>query len=154
MRTYELMYIVDPKVPEEEATALADSVKELVKANGGTITRDESWGRRKLAYSIDKQNEGRYFLVYAHSADDRGVNFAAVEHRLEQNDKVLRFLVVRTDGDIQRAKGKVTAELAAGIVPEEAPAPTPAPAPAPAAAPAPVAVAVPEETASAPEGEE
>lgn len=125
MRTYELMYIVDPRVPEDEAVALSDSVKELVKANGGTITRDEAWGRRKLAYPIDKQNEGRYFLIYAHTPDDNGVNFGAVEHRLEQNDKVLRFLTVRTDGDIQRSKGKVTAEIAAGMVPEEAPAPAP-----------------------------
>ncbi|MDX2000637.1 MAG: 30S ribosomal protein S6 [Thermoanaerobaculia bacterium] len=129
MRTYELMYVVDPRVPEDEAIALSDSIKELVKTSGGTITKDEAWGRRKLAYPINKQNEGRYFLIYAHTLSDKGVNFGAVEHRLEQNDKVLRYLTVRTDGDIQRAKGKVTADLAAGIVPvvavEEAPAPAP-----------------------------
>lgn len=139
MRTYELMYVVDPRVPEDEAIALSDSIKELVKANGGAVTRDEAWGRRKLAYSIDKQNEGRYYLLYVHSADGTGVNFGAVEHRLEQNDKVLRFLTVRTDRDIQRAKGKVTAELAAGIVPEEAPVAAPVAAPAPVVAPVPAA---------------
>lgn len=178
MRTYELMYIVDPKVPEDEAIALADSVKELVKTHGGTITKDESWGRRKLAYTIRKQNEGRYYLIYAHTPDDSGVNVAAVEHRLEQNDKILRFLTVRTDGDIQRVKGKVTAELAAGIVPEVVPEVAPevvpevvaevapaevappvvvaetAPEAAPEAVPDVAADAVVEAAAAAPQGEE
>ena len=117
MRTYELMYIIDPRTSEEEAETVHETVKELVTGNGATITRDEDMGRRKLAYTIAKQTEGRYRLLYLHS--ETGFTGAAeVERRLEQNDKVLRYMTVRTDQDLKRAFGEVTPELAAGMTGE------------------------------------
>lgn len=119
MRTYELMYIIDPRVSEEEADGVNDTVRKLVTDNGAEITREESWGRRKLAYPIEKQTEGRYMLLYLH-ADKAFHGVAEVERRLEQSDKVLRYLTVRTDADIKSAYGKVTPELAAGSSGESA----------------------------------
>lgn len=114
MRTYELTYVVDPRASDEEAEALHETVKKLVADGGAEITREESWGRRKLAYPIDKQTEGRYMLMYLHAETAfRGVQ--ELEHRLEQNDKVLRYLTVRTDEDLKRAHGTVTPEIAAGM---------------------------------------
>lgn len=119
MRTYELMYVIDPRVSEEEADGVAETVRKLVTDNGAEITREESWGRRKLAYPIEKQTEGRYLLLYLH-AEKAFHGVAEVERRLEQSDKVLRYLTVRTDHDIKRAHGEVTPELAAGTGGEEA----------------------------------
>ncbi len=114
MRTYELTYVVDPRVSEEEAETLHESVKKLVTDGGAEITREDNWGRRKLAYPIDKQSEGRYMLLYLH-AEKAFSGIQELEHRLEQSDKVLRYLTVRTDEDLKRAHGTVTPELAAGM---------------------------------------
>ncbi len=114
MRTYELTYVVDPRASDEEAEALHETVKKLVTDGGAQITREENWGRRKLAYPIEKQTEGRYMLLYLHAETVfRGIQ--ELEHRLEQSDKVLRYLTVRTDEDLKRAHGTVTPELAAGM---------------------------------------
>ncbi len=118
MRTYELTYIVDPRASEEEAEALHEAVKKLVSDGGAEITREDNWGRRKLAYPIDKQGEGRYMLLYLH-AESAFTGIQELEHRLEQSDKVLRYLTVRTDEDLKRAHGTVTPELAAGITGDE-----------------------------------
>ena len=79
---------------------------------GAVITKEESWGRRRLAYPIQKLNEGKYVVLFVEA---NGVNpFPPVEQRMRQNDKVLRFLTVRTDEDLKRAasKGKKPPEAA------------------------------------------
>lgn len=114
MRTYELMYVIDPRVSEKEAEAVNDAVRKLVTDNGAQITKEDDWGRRKLAYPIDKQTEGRYMLMYLH-AEKAFHGVPELERRLEQSDKVLRYLTVRTDPDLKRAYGDVTPERAAGI---------------------------------------
>ena len=114
MRTYELMYVIDPRVSEKEAEEVHDAVRKLISDNGAEITKEDDWGRRKLAYLIDKQTEGRYMLMYLH-AEKAFHGVAELEHRLEQSDKILRYLTVRTDTDLKRAYGEVTPELAAGM---------------------------------------
>lgn len=114
MRTYELMYVIDPRTSEQEAEAVNEAVRKLVTDNGASITKEDDWGRRKLAYPIDKQTEGRYVLMYLH-AEKAFEGVPELERRLEQSDKVLRYLTVRTDTDLKRAYGEVTAEMAAGI---------------------------------------
>ena len=114
MRTYELMYVLDPRVGDEEADSIHETVKQLVTDGGTAITKEDDWGRRKLAYEIDKQTEGRYRLLYFH-ADEAFSNGAELDRRMEQSDKVLRHLVIRTDQDLKRAHGEVTPELAAGM---------------------------------------
>ncbi|MCB1032796.1 MAG: 30S ribosomal protein S6 [Acidobacteria bacterium] len=103
MRIYELMFIVDPRVSDEDVVSLTDAVKSLVEDGGGTIARQESWGRRKLAYPIEKTTEGKYVLLYI--TTDGSNPLPSVELRLKQNDKILRYLTVRTDRkqDIENA---------------------------------------------------
>ena len=102
MRTYELMYILDPRVSDEEETSIQTDVKNLLTANGGEVVREEAWGRRKLAYEIDKLKEGKYTLLYLAGAPEE-LNIREVELRMRQNDNVLRYLTVRTDEDYKRA---------------------------------------------------
>src|SRR6185436_18453572 len=113
MRTYELCFVADPRLSDEEVVALTDDYKQLLTSKGVEITKEESWGRRKLAYPIKKLTEGKYVLLYF-SSPGGAQGLADVERRLLQNDKVLRFLTVRTDEDLKRA---------ARVVPRRNPSP-------------------------------
>ena len=103
-RTYELGFIVEPRVPDEEAQALCEKYKGMVVESGAQITHVDDWGKRKLAYPIKKYNEGRYFFLYV--STDVDVPWPTIERLMMQDEKVLRHLVVRTDLDIKRAKRK------------------------------------------------
>ena len=102
MRTYELMFVVDPRVSDEDVVTMAQDYKNMITAGGSEITSEENWGRRKLAYPIDKLNEGKYVLFYI-SSEGGKTALPEVEHRMRQNDRILRYLTVRTDEDLKRA---------------------------------------------------
>lgn len=102
MRTYELMFVVDPRVPDEDVVTMTQEYKNMITTGGSQITGEENWGRRKLAYPINKLNEGKYVLLYIGS-DGGKTALPEVEHRMRQNDKILRYLTVRTDEDLKRA---------------------------------------------------
>ena len=102
MRTYELMFVVDPRVSDEEVVTMTQDYKNMITTGGAQITSEENWGRRKLAYPIDKLNEGKYVLLYVSSETGKNA-LPEVEHRMRQNDKILRYLTVRTDEDLKRA---------------------------------------------------
>jgi small subunit ribosomal protein S6 len=104
MRTYELMFVVDPRVSDEDVVTMIQDYKNMITAGGGgvQITGEENWGRRKLAYPIDKLTEGKYVLFFI-SSENGSTALPEVEHRMRQNDKILRYLTVRTDEAIKRA---------------------------------------------------
>jgi small subunit ribosomal protein S6 len=96
-RTYEMVYVVDPRLSEDETTKLHEEHKRLITTGGGKITHEQDWGRRKLAYAIQKLNEGRYLYL---RLDVDGKNpLPEVEYRMRQNEQILRYLSVRTDLD-------------------------------------------------------
>jgi len=104
-RSYELVFIADPRLTDEQVVGLTDDYKAMIKTAGGKVVREESWGKRKLAYPIAKLNEGQYVILYVETPE--GVNpFPEVEQRLRQNEKILRYLTVRTDLDLKRAARK------------------------------------------------
>jgi small subunit ribosomal protein S6 len=105
MRTYELMFVVDPRVPDEDVVTMTQEYRQMITAGGSEITNEEQWGRRKLAYPIEKLNEGKYVLFFISSQDGK-TSLKEVEHRMRQNDKILRFLTVRTDEDLKRAASR------------------------------------------------
>src|SRR4051794_30382690 len=102
MRTYELMFVVDPRVSDEDVVTMTQEYKNMITAGGAQVTAEENWGRRKLAFPIDKLNEGKYVLFYVGSETGKS-GLPEVEHRMRQNDKILRYLTVRTDEDLKRA---------------------------------------------------
>jgi small subunit ribosomal protein S6 len=105
MRTYELMFVVDPRVADEDVVTMTNDYKNMITAAGSQITSEENWGRRKLAFPIEKLNEGKYVLLYV-SSETGTTALPAVEHRMRQNDKILRYLTIRTDEDLKRAARK------------------------------------------------
>jgi small subunit ribosomal protein S6 len=96
MKKYELVFVADPRLSEEEVVALTDEYKGMLTAGGGNVTKQESWGKKRLAYPIQKLNEGYYVLYNVELSD--GNPFVEIERRMQQNDKVLRYLTVRLDG--------------------------------------------------------
>lgn len=102
MRTYELMVVLDPRMTEDEATTLTNDIHKLVESSGAEVIKTDVWGRRKLAYEIQKLSEGRYILFYL-STENGDHTLRDAERRLQQNDNVLRYLTVRTDEDLRRA---------------------------------------------------
>ena len=93
MRRYETIFITYPELPEEEINGLIERYDALVKGGSGTVIKVEKWGKRKLAYEINKQTRGYYVLI-----DFAGG--AAVVTELERNlrigDKILKYMTIKT----------------------------------------------------------
>ena len=100
MRTYEVMFIVAPNAPEPEVEKVSEILRQTVTGNGGTVTKLDKLGRRRLAYNIGKFREGDYHLAVIES---NGKEIAEVERRLRVADVVLRYISVRVDEDQKRA---------------------------------------------------
>jgi len=100
LRTYEVMFISSPNATEEEINKLTTQIEHAVTERGGKIAKIEPWGRRKLAYTIGKFDDGIYTLVHI---EGTGQEIAEVERRLRVTDFVIRYLSVRTDEDLKRA---------------------------------------------------
>ena len=106
MRSYEIMFIVDPAMSETELDELNSRVESLVTEAGGKVENIEKMGRRKLAYEIQRHSEGVYvlFTVLAN-----GEIVKEVERRFRVMDSVLRYITVRVDEDEKKLE-KVRAE--------------------------------------------
>ena len=99
MRIYENLFIVKPDATEEEIDHLVDQMSKNVTAGGGTIDKVDKWGKRRLAYRIEKHREGSYVLMQF-SAEPAIVK--EFERRLRVQDSVIKFLTVRIDETLKR----------------------------------------------------
>ncbi len=90
MRSYEVAYIVDPDVDEEGLDELEGSIKGWIEAAGGKIGEIDRWGKRRLAYPINKKNEGFYIFIQAEMPTDAPI---AVERDMSLNEQLMRFMV-------------------------------------------------------------
>lgn len=92
MRNYEVLYIIRPNYEEEQYRTFVEKYNALIQANGGEVTKVDPWGKRRLAYEIDKVREGYYVLVQF--TGDANLP-AELERNFKINDEILRFLVTR-----------------------------------------------------------
>ncbi len=93
MRRYELMLVLRPDAPDERAAAVIDRTTRYVVAEGGQIVKVAPWGRRRLAYPIDRYREGSYHIVVFEAPAEA---IAELERSLQITEDVLRYLVTRT----------------------------------------------------------
>lgn len=93
---YELVYIVRPTVDEQSLAAVNERVDKFVANNGGEIKRRDDWGKRRLAYPISKFTEGFYSVLQLNLPPTA---VRELERSLKLTEEVLRFLVVRLDGE-------------------------------------------------------
>ncbi len=94
MRRYELMLVIRPDVPDDRSQAVIDRVTRQITASGGQILKVAPWGRRRLAYPIDRFREGSYHIVLFQAPPD---GLVELEHSLLITEEVLRHLVTRDE---------------------------------------------------------
>lgn len=94
MNQYELAVVISAKVEDEVRTATIDKVKDYVVRFGGTVTGVDEWGKKRLAYEIQKMREGFYYFVQFESdAECPG----KLEEVMSIQDNVIRYLCVKKD---------------------------------------------------------
>jgi len=98
-RTYELMFIVRPDMPEEEQDKLISTLETSVTSSGGTVKKVERMGKRRLAYTVRRFHEGIYLLL---SVEGGGDLVHELERRLRVTEQVIKFLTVRIDEEQKR----------------------------------------------------
>ena len=94
MRTYEIMAIISPDVDERQLQPIVDKYGKRLVAEGATVDNVDVWGRRHLAYPINKKTEG-YYVVCPVTAEPAAV--AEVDRLMSIDEQVLRTKVLRTD---------------------------------------------------------
>lgn len=97
--TYEVIMVVDANLTDEESQVVFDKYKEVISAANCEIKFEEKWGRRKLAYEIQKQRYGIYYMLYL-EGDGDGIE--EMERQFGYDDKVIKFFVVKVD-DLEKA---------------------------------------------------
>ncbi len=94
MNQYELALVVNAKIEDEAKEAAVESVKELIARFGGTITKVDDWGKKRLAYEINKMKEGFYYFIQFESDSTCP---GEIEQRLRIMEPVIRYLCIRQD---------------------------------------------------------
>lgn len=126
MRRYDLIFIIQPELSEEETKAVADRYTQIITAQKGIIIKTEDWGKRRLAYDINKQSKGNYILVDFYGP---GSMIREVERNLKIDDKILKFLTVKTrdpfDPESLEEERKKEQLLQEAQITTEEPEPTP-----------------------------
>lgn len=121
-RTYELMFIVRPDMADEDVDKLIGTLESNVTTAGGTVKHTERMGKRRLAYTVRKFNEGLYILL---TLEGTGEIIHEVERRLRVTEPVIKFITVRID-EKQKRLDKIKAIRATKVkrppTPVEAPA--------------------------------
>lgn len=90
LRNYELAYIADPELDEEALASLEEQVKSWIEAAEGKTLNVDRWGKRKLAYQIQKRSEGYYFFLETEMPPQAG---KVLERELGLSEQVLRYLL-------------------------------------------------------------
>ena len=106
MRTYEVMYIVDPETPPDKIEKLNEAVGGLIEKEGGEVVKMELIGMKTMAYNINKREDGYYVLF---EINGTGQEIMELERRMRVNDMIMRFITVRVDEDRKKAE-KMTAK--------------------------------------------
>ena len=94
MNKYELTVVVNAKIEDDVRVATVEKVKEYVARYGGTVTNVDEWGKKRLAYEIQKMKEGYYYFI---QFEGETTVPAELEERLRIEETVLRFLCVKQD---------------------------------------------------------
>ena len=94
MTNYEVMFILDSALEEDAKNAAVEMVKNIITAEGGEVTKEDIWGTKKLAYPIQKKNEGYYALVEFQAGTELPKE---LDRRLKISDACIRHIIVNKD---------------------------------------------------------
>jgi small subunit ribosomal protein S6 len=123
MRRYELMLVIRPDVADDKSQALVDRTTRGIVSAGGQIVKVAPWGRRRLAYPIDRHREGSYHIILFEAPSD---SIVELEHTLLITEEVLRHLTTRVErsakaphGDGSELEGLDDSDLPSGLDDED-----------------------------------
>ena len=94
MNKYELTVVVNAKIEDDVRVATVEKVKEYVARYGGTVTNVDEWGKKRLAYEIQKMKEAYYYFIHFESETTTP---GEIEERIRIMDGVIRYLCVRQE---------------------------------------------------------
>lgn len=112
MREYEVVFVLHPSVNESGVEEEIRAVGDMITASGGTVDHVDRWGRRRLAYEIQKVHEATYTLIQFTSGTEV---LREMERRFKLNEQMLRHMVVRAEGP---APAEESAPVEAAVAPE------------------------------------
>ena len=101
MRRYELMLVLRPDVPDDRSQAVIDRTTRQIVTSGGQIVKVAPWGRRRLAYPIDRHREGSYHIIVF---EGPSTAVAELERGLLITEEVLRHLVTRQERPVRAVR--------------------------------------------------
>ncbi len=104
VRDYELMYIVRPELEDDAVRVAVKSVRSLIESQGGEVVKTTLWGKRRLAYEVQRLREGHYVLVVFHLD---GGKVAEIERALRIHDTVFRHLIVVHEGPMPEPEAEI-----------------------------------------------
>lgn len=110
IRHYETMFIVKPTLTEEETKAQIDGVKSRIEKNGGEIVAYDDMGTRNLAFEIEKNKRGYYYVIYFKAPSD---SIKELERTYKVNENILRFIFVKYENKAEIKHWTVMSEEAA-----------------------------------------
>lgn len=94
MNKYELAVVVSAKIEDDERAATLEKVKEIITAHGGNITNVDEWGKKRLAYEVQKAKEAFYYFI---TFEGESTVPGEVESRIRLMENVIRYLCVKQD---------------------------------------------------------
>jgi small subunit ribosomal protein S6 len=119
MNKYELALVISAKLDEEARNDVLSKAKDYITRHGGIVGETEEWGKRRLAYEIQKQTEAYYYFVQFETEDSECPN--ELEQRMRIMDNILRYLIVRkSENDTFSVAPEKTEEAPAEDAEEEA----------------------------------
>jgi small subunit ribosomal protein S6 len=102
MRRYETIFIASPTLTDEQSDELVKQFEGIIAEQGGELLKTDKWGRKKLAYEVQKFSEGYYTLFEMNAGTTL---IAELERRFRNNDAVIKYLSVRMD-EAEKAAGR------------------------------------------------
>ncbi len=114
-KIYETTFIINAALDDAQIDAVIEKVKEVIVKNGGDVRSLEKWGRKRLAYTVDKKNNGFYAFFEFKGPGDV---IAKIDRHYQLDEQIIRYLTIQLDKKALKAK-----EIAAALLKSQTPAP-------------------------------
>lgn len=101
MRNYEVVFVAAPTLTSEELDGFINHIQTVVEGKNGKVVKVENWGKKSLAYKIQRFREAYYVVL---TIEGEGAAIAEVERRFRVTDYIIRFISVRIDEDLKRSE--------------------------------------------------
>jgi small subunit ribosomal protein S6 len=92
MNSYESIFIAKPSLLDEEVNKIAEKIKGIIEQGGGSVQKIENWGKKKLAYEVQKEKKGTYVFLFFQAS---GKLMSELERAYRLDDSIMKFLTVK-----------------------------------------------------------